>query len=171
MEKGNFVGLGAYFGTNLFRKVNEAMRYRHGDYEGFGASAGFGTKGLWYQLRADFGWQFHYALAEETDCGIRLYASGILDKIPYYGVMIHPSIKLHTLYFDYVQGIFFKTGTENRRNYTEFNFRYLVPSETSDDMDRWYIGIKAVTFRGVSNNSTLSTARMNQGYITLGLML
>lgn len=170
-SKGNFAGIGASFNTNLFRKVNEATRFRSGDYEGLGLAAGAGGKGLWYQVRADLGWQFHYAPGRESDCGLRLYATGILDKIPFYGVMIHPSVKLHTLYFDYVQGIFIKTGTEAGRTYSEFNFRYLVPSETSDDMDRWYFGFKAVSFKGVNSDPIQSTTRMNQGYITLGLML
>lgn len=169
--RGRFAGLGASFSSNLFSRVNEHKRFRQGDFEGLGFGLGAGGKGFWLNARVDLGWQFHYALTKHADLGFRTYGVFIIDKIPFSGVMFHPSFKLRSLYLDYLTGAFVKIGNSLKRNYQEINFRFLLPNERSDDYDRWYVGFKAVQVKGINSDLRNSTTRMNQGHITLGLML
>jgi hypothetical protein len=170
-EKASYAGIGATFSSNLFRRANEAMRFRHADFEGATAAIGLGGKGLWFQAKIDLGWQFHYALGKKVDAGIRVFGTAITDKIPFIGVLATPSLKLGSLYFDYTNGVNIALGNDLKRTYQEFNMRFLFPNDESYDMDRWYLGIKVVTFSGINTNTSRTTTKMNQGSVTVGLML
>lgn len=171
VKEGNATGLGATFSTTLFRRVDEAARFRHGDFEGIGLGIGGGKTGLWLHGKLDLGWQFHYAFTKITDFGFRAYGTYVYDKIPYAGFIFHPSIKVGVFYLDVAGGFQFHLNDAKDRTFTEVNARLLIPNDDPNDMDRWFIGFRGYSFSGRNENLSNSNTWYRQGYLTLGLML